>query len=101
MSSTVVNSNIPANSITNPNSNVYLDLNAPFNFFEFLKQTTANLSPIHFNQLYIDYLNDWNRIKNYKKEDSDNEDNYPVEYKNCDNEDSVSEYDTDTDDDYL
>jgi hypothetical protein len=73
VSSTVVNSNIPANSIVNPNSNVYLDLNAPFNFFEFLKQTTANLSPIHFNQLYIDYLNDWNRIKNYKKEDSDNE----------------------------
>jgi hypothetical protein len=34
----------------------------------------------------------------FNKEDSDNEDNYPVEYKNCDNEDSVSEYDTDTDD---
>jgi hypothetical protein len=73
VSSTVVNSNIPANSIVNPNSNVYLDLNAPFNFFEFLKQTTTNLSPIQFNKLYIDYLNDWNRIKNYKKEDSDNE----------------------------
>jgi hypothetical protein len=39
-----------------------------------------------------------NELSNYHKNDSDNEDNYPVEYKNCEAEDSISEYDTDTDD---
>jgi hypothetical protein len=34
----------------------------------------------------------------YQKNDSDNEDNYSDTYKNCENEDSISEYDTDTDD---
>ena len=37
-------------------------------------------------------------IKNFRKNDSDNEDNYTDDYKNCKEEDSVSEYDTDTDD---
>ena len=74
MSSTVANSNnIPANSIVNPNSTVYLDSNAPFTFFEFLKQTTSKLDPIQFNSLYIQYLNDWDSIKNYKTVDSDNQ----------------------------
>jgi hypothetical protein len=35
---------------------------------------------------------------NYEKNDSDNEENYSDVYKNCENEDSISEYDTDTDD---
>ncbi len=35
---------------------------------------------------------------NYQKNDSDNEENYSDVYKNCENEDSISEYDTDTDD---
>lgn len=74
MSSTVSNSNnLPANSIINPNSNIYLDINAPFTFFEFLKQTTSTLSPIQFNELYINYLNSWNLIKNSTQEISDNE----------------------------
>jgi len=37
-------------------------------------------------------------LNHFEKTDSDNEENYPVEYRNCDAEDSISEYDTDTDD---
>ena len=37
-------------------------------------------------------------VTNLKNNDSDNEENYDDEYKNCEKEDSVSEYDTDTDD---
>ena len=37
-------------------------------------------------------------VKHFQKNDSDNEENYPDVYKNCDNIDSVSDYDTDTDD---
>lgn len=37
-------------------------------------------------------------LSEYQKNDSDNEDNYSDTYKNCENEDSISEYDTDTDD---
>lgn len=36
-----------------------------------------------------------------QQNDSDNEDNYSETYKNCENEDSISEYDTDTDDEYT
>jgi len=39
-----------------------------------------------------------NELSNYHKNDSDNEENYPIEYRNCEDEDSISEYDTDTDD---
>ena len=39
-----------------------------------------------------------NELSEYHKNDSDIEENYPVEYRNCDAEDSISEYDTDTDD---
>jgi len=37
-------------------------------------------------------------IYEFQKNDSDNEDLYSDTYKNCENEDSISEYDTDTDD---
>lgn len=37
-------------------------------------------------------------LNNFQKNDSDNEENYSAEYKNCEDEDSVSEYNTDTDD---
>jgi hypothetical protein len=37
-------------------------------------------------------------INSFEKNDSDNENNYTEEYKNCVDDDSVSEYDTDTDD---
>jgi hypothetical protein len=74
VSSIVANSsNIPANSIINPDSTVYLDFNSPFTFFEFLKQTTSKLSPIQFNTLYIEYLNSWNEIKNAKQGNSEND----------------------------
>ena len=39
-----------------------------------------------------------NELSDYHKNDSDNEENYPIEYRNCEDEDSISEYDTDTDD---
>lgn len=37
-------------------------------------------------------------MEEFKKNDSDNEEAYSNEYKNCENVDSISEYDTDTDD---
>jgi len=37
-------------------------------------------------------------IYEFQKNDSDNEELYSDTYKNCENEDSISEYDTDTDD---
>jgi len=37
-------------------------------------------------------------LRHFEKNDSDNEENYSDVYKNCENEDSISEYDTDTDD---
>jgi hypothetical protein len=39
-----------------------------------------------------------NEVIQFNKNDSDNEENYSDEYKNCESEDSISEYDTDTDD---
>ena len=38
-------------------------------------------------------------LEEFQKNDSDNEDSYSDTYKNCENEDSISDYDTDTDDD--
>ncbi len=37
-------------------------------------------------------------IEYFNKHDSDVEENYPDEYRKCEEEDSISEYDTDTDD---
>ena len=39
-----------------------------------------------------------NELIEFNKNDSDVEENYSEEYKNCEAEDSISEYDTDTDD---
>lgn len=66
MSNTFVFSkNLPYNSIVNPDvdSKDYLDLQSPFSFFDFLKYTKAELAPAQFNDLYIYYIREWNRVK--------------------------------------
>ncbi len=70
MSSTI---DFISNSITNPNSVKILDNDAPFSFFEYLKQISDKVSPINFNDLYLEYIKTWSEIKNYNKEFVDNE----------------------------
>jgi hypothetical protein len=62
----VFSKNLPYNSIVNPNvqSEDYLDFQSPFSFFDFLKYTKSDLSPTQFNDLYIDYIREWNTVKN-------------------------------------
>jgi len=56
---------LPSNSIINPNVSEqdYLDYNSAFSFFDYLKYTKSNLSPNDINTLYIDYIRQWNIIK--------------------------------------
>ena len=66
MSDTFVFSKIlPANSIINPNVSKedYLDYNCAFSFFDYLKYTKSNLSPNEINNLYVDYIRQWNIVK--------------------------------------
>ena len=70
MSSTI---DFISNSITNPNSTRILDNDAPFSFFEYLKQISDKVSPINFNNLYIQYIETWSQIKNYNKNFTENE----------------------------
>jgi hypothetical protein len=51
---------------------------------------------INFLTLFEKKIHD--EIIEFNKNDSDVEENYSEEYKNCEAEDSISEYDTDTDD---
>jgi len=62
----VFSKNFPYNSIVNPDvqSEDYLDFQSPFSFFDFLKYTKSDLSPSQFNDLYVDYIREWNNIKN-------------------------------------
>jgi hypothetical protein len=62
----VFSKNLPYNSIVNPDvdSKDYLDLQTPFSFFDFLKYTKSELSPVQFNDLYVDYIKEWNNIRN-------------------------------------
>ncbi len=64
----------PINSIVNPDTEEkdYLDKMAPFSFFDFLKHINANLSPLQTNDLYVDYIKQWNITKNNTKEETDN-----------------------------
>lgn len=64
----------PINSIINPDTQEkdYLDKMAPFSFFDFLKYINANLTPLQLNDLYVDYIKQWNITKNSTKEVSDN-----------------------------
>ena len=57
---------LPLNSIVNPNTSPkdYLDLQSPFSFFDFLKYTEAELSPLQFNDLYVEYIRKWGIKKN-------------------------------------
>lgn len=56
---------LPLYSIVNPSvlERDYLDYEAPFSFFDFLKYTKADLSPLQFNDLYLAYLKEWNVVK--------------------------------------
>ena len=60
---------LPLNSIVNPNtlSRDYLDLQDPFSFFDFIKYTKYELSPLQYNTLYISYINKWGEVKNNTK----------------------------------
>lgn len=53
---------LPNNSIINPAvaEKDYLDKSAPFSFFDFLKYTKETLSPIQTNDLYVNYVKQWN-----------------------------------------
>jgi len=64
----------PTNSIINPDTprQDYLDTMAPFSFFDFIKNINANLSPLQLNDLYVDYIKQWNIQKNNTKEETDN-----------------------------
>lgn len=82
------------------------NINSIINFFEDYKihlrkkefQVFKNSIPkvIEFMKSFEQNL--MNELCDYHKNDSDNEVNYPIEYRNCEDEDSISEYDTDTDD---
>lgn len=56
---------LPSNSIINPNieSYDYLDAQSPFSFFDYLKYTKTEGSPQQINDLYLDYLREWNVVK--------------------------------------
>lgn len=62
--------------------------------FQVFKQSIPKV--MEFMKLFEQDL--MKELSEYQKNDSDNEDNYSDTYKNCENEDSISEYDTDTDD---
>lgn len=64
---------LPINSIVNPNvpASDYLDLQQPFSFFDFLKYTESELTPLQFNDLYVQYLKTWGEIKENTKNQID------------------------------
>lgn len=57
---------LPSNSIVNPevSSYDYLDSQSAFTFFDFLKHINVNSTPLQVNDLYIEYLKEWNNKKN-------------------------------------
>ena len=61
---------IPLNSITD-NSNrtsKLLDVQSPFTFYDFLKNTNEQLTPIQYNDYYLQYVNNWNKAKAVSKQ---------------------------------
>jgi hypothetical protein len=56
----------PLYSVTNPNTltGEALDAQAPFSFYDFLKYSQQNLSPMQFNETYQSYLVTWGEFKN-------------------------------------
>ena len=82
------------------------NINLIINFFEDYKthlrkkefQVFKNYIPKVMEFMKSFEQNLMKELLEYQKNDSDNEDSYSDTYKNCENEDSISEYDTDTDD---
>jgi len=68
----VFSKTLPLYSVVNPNvpSVDYLDRESPYTFFDFLKYTKADLSPAQFNNLYVDYIKEWNKFKNKNEKES-------------------------------
>lgn len=55
---------MPLYSITDTTTNTQaLDSQSPFTFYDFLKYTKEQLSPIQYNEAYLQYLNNWNVVK--------------------------------------
>lgn len=54
------------NSITNPNTLTKLDVNAPFSFIQFLKNTNSTYNPTVYNEFYIAYVREWYAVSNVK-----------------------------------
>lgn len=61
----VFSKNLPINSIINPDvlEQDYLDYNNPFSFFDFLKNVKESLTPLQFNDSYVNYIKLWNEKK--------------------------------------
>ena len=62
----VFSKTLPLNSIVNPETlqKDYLDYNSPFSFFDFLKNVEESLTPLQFNNFYVNYIKLWNDKKN-------------------------------------
>ena len=62
----VFSKTLPLNSIVNPETlpKDYLDYNAPYSFFDFLKNVEETLTPLQFNNFYVNYIRLWNDKKN-------------------------------------
>lgn len=55
---------MPLYSITDATTNTQaLDSQSPFTFYDFLKYTKEQLSPVQYNEAYLQYLNNWNAVK--------------------------------------
>lgn len=61
----VFSKTLPLFSIINPDysSSNFLDVESPFSYFDFLKYTKGEFSPLQFNDLYVLYLKKWHEIK--------------------------------------
>ena len=62
----VFSKTLPLNSIVNPETlpKDYLDYNAPYSFFDFLKNVEETLTPLQFNNFYINYIDNILEIVN-------------------------------------
>lgn len=61
---------IPLNSITDISNRTskQLDVQSPFTFYDFLKNVNEQLTPVQYNDYYLQYLNNWNKAKAVKQQ---------------------------------
>jgi hypothetical protein len=62
----VFSKTFPINSIVNPDSDKseYLDYENPYTFVDFIKNIDGRFSPKDYNNLYVEYLKEWDTKKN-------------------------------------